>query len=103
MPIINIIKSATLDGVIPVEMDITELNFKLRAKDMIRLPEHPGSTIRGALGHGLYNVCCSLRNNSCEKCNLEVIVLIPFCSIPFSPVRSGRIVLLVSTINPDPL
>lgn len=74
-------------GVIPVEMDITELNFKLRAKDMIRLPEHPGSTIRGALGHGLYNVCCSLRNNSCEKCNLRSNCAY---SLLFNPFLAGK-------------
>jgi len=70
-----------------MDMDITVLEFKLRVKDNISLPEHPGSTFRGAFGHGLYNICCSLRNKICDKCNLKSNCAY---SLLFNPFLTGK-------------
>ena len=70
-----------------MDMDITVLDFKLRAKEEIKLPEHPGSTFRGAFGHGLYNICCSLRNKICDECNLKSNCAY---SLLFNPFLTGK-------------
>ncbi len=70
-----------------MDMDITVLRFKLRAKEDIKLPEHPGSTFRGAFGHGLYNICCSLKKKQCDKCNLKSACAY---SLLFNPFLTGK-------------
>lgn len=70
-----------------MDMDITVLDFKMRAKEEIKLPEHPGSTFRGAFGHGLYNICCSLSNKICDECNLRSNCAY---SLLFNPFLTGK-------------
>ncbi|MCK8826435.1 CRISPR system precrRNA processing endoribonuclease RAMP protein Cas6 [Natroniella acetigena] len=54
-----------------MELSITQLSFKLIAKQKIKLPKHPGSTFRGAFGHALRKLSCNVRNEECKDCNLN--------------------------------
>ncbi|MCK4260570.1 MAG: CRISPR system precrRNA processing endoribonuclease RAMP protein Cas6 [Halanaerobiales bacterium] len=50
---------------------ISQYDFTLIAIEKIKLPDHPGSTIRGGLGHALRELVCSTKNNDCKKCLLS--------------------------------
>ena len=54
-----------------MELEVMSLGFILQAQDNIKLPEHPGSTLRGAFGHGLKTVACNLKDEKCKECNLN--------------------------------
>src|SRR5690554_338134 len=82
-------------GAIFMDMEITVLSFKLRALEDMKLPDHPGSTFRGAFGHGLYNICCSLKKKNCDNCNLRSncaysILFNPFLTAKEKADSSGR-------------
>ena len=54
-----------------MELNITTLKFKIMALEKLYLPEHPGSTFRGAFGGSLRKLTCSIDDTECEKCNLN--------------------------------
>lgn len=51
-------------------LQFTRLRFYLQAVDRIRLPDYPGSALRGLFGHGLRAVACVTRQPSCKGCAL---------------------------------
>ncbi len=73
-----------------MELDITQLKFKLKAKDTIKLPEHPGSTLRGAFGHALYEIACNLKEQECEKCNLNINCAYSLLFNPFLTTKEEK-------------
>lgn len=54
-----------------MELEITTLEFNLMALEDLYLPEHPGSTFRGAFGRSLREISCSFDNKKCKRCNLK--------------------------------
>lgn len=50
--------------------DLVRLRFGMRAVDPIQLPDYPGSTWRGLLGHGLRRTVCVTRQPTCKGCLL---------------------------------
>ena len=54
-----------------MELNITTVQFKIMALEKLHLPEHPGSTFRGAFGRSLRDISCSIENTKCEDCNLN--------------------------------
>ena len=70
-----------------MKLEIMSLKFILKARDNIKLPEHPGSTLRGAFGHGLKEVACNLPNEKCKECNLNNNCAY---SLLFNPFLLGR-------------
>jgi hypothetical protein len=54
-----------------MELEITTLKFNLMALEDLYLPEHPGSTFRGAFGRALRDISCNFDNKKCKECNLK--------------------------------
>ena len=54
-----------------MDLAITTLEFNLMALEDLYLPEHPGSTFRGAFGRALREISCSFDNKKCKECNLK--------------------------------
>ncbi len=54
-----------------MKLNITTIEFNIVALENINLPEHPGSTFRGAFGQALRELSCNFANMKCEKCNLN--------------------------------
>jgi hypothetical protein len=70
-----------------VELEIMKLKFTLQAEDTIKLPERPGSTFRGAFGHGLREVACNLGDEVCKHCDLNTSCAY---SLLFNPFLVGK-------------
>ncbi|RCW49889.1 CRISPR system precrRNA processing endoribonuclease RAMP protein Cas6 [Halanaerobium sp. MA284_MarDTE_T2] len=54
-----------------MDLAITTLKFNLMALEDLYLPEHPGSTFRGAFGRSLREISCSFDDKKCKGCNLK--------------------------------
>jgi len=54
-----------------MELEITTLKFNLMVLEDLYLPEHPGSTFRGAFGRALRDISCNFDNEKCKECNLK--------------------------------
>jgi CRISPR-associated endoribonuclease Cas6 len=59
-----------MEGLV-MELEIMSLKFTLVATQKIKLPKHPGSTLRGAFGHALKSLTCNIENTECQGCNLN--------------------------------
>lgn len=59
------------------------LNFQLKTLEDLILPEFSGSTLRGAFGNTLKNICCTQKKHDCHQCLL--ITSCPFGYIFSTP------------------
>ncbi|MCK8816751.1 CRISPR system precrRNA processing endoribonuclease RAMP protein Cas6 [Natroniella sulfidigena] len=73
-----------------MELEIISLRFTLIAKQKIKLPEHPGSTLRGAFGQALYQIACNMKEEKCERCNLSYNCAYSLLFNPFLTEREKR-------------
>ncbi|AGB40922.1 hypothetical protein Halha_0961 [Halobacteroides halobius DSM 5150] len=70
-----------------MELEIMSLKFTLVAEDTIKLPQHPGSTFRGAFGHGLREIACNIEETKCKECDLKSSCAY---SLLFNPFLVGK-------------
>src|SRR5690554_1419283 len=54
-----------------MQLKITQLSIIILPLEKIYLPEYPGSTLRGAFGHGLRKLTCHNKSLNCEGCTLK--------------------------------
>lgn len=51
--------------------NLTTLHFVVRQDDLLKMPEHPGSMLRGAFGTALRSLTCITDLPECKKCPLK--------------------------------
>ncbi|MFW6028820.1 MAG: CRISPR system precrRNA processing endoribonuclease RAMP protein Cas6 [Halanaerobiales bacterium] len=78
-----------------MDLNITILEFILLPQNKIYLPEHPGSSLRGAFGHGLRELTCHNKNKKCKECMLKdkcpySLFFNPFLTYKEKKMTSGR-------------
>lgn len=52
-------------------LEVTRLGFELVVERPIKLPEHPGSMLRGAVGWALKGMVCMVEDGDCGRCRLR--------------------------------
>ncbi|MDR1889002.1 MAG: hypothetical protein LBQ81_06450, partial [Zoogloeaceae bacterium] len=60
-----------------ISIPLARLRFQFTVETPVRLPEWPGSLLRGAFGHALRRLSCLTRQKECGGCPLR-----PTCPYP---------------------
>jgi hypothetical protein len=56
---------------------VARYEFRLQAREEVELPALLGSTLRGAFGHALKAIACSVSHQDCRRCLLTDVCLYP--------------------------
>ncbi len=68
-------------------LKVSRFEVVLQSNSEAILPALIGSTLRGAFGHALKAISCSVQHRDCEKCFLSEVCLYPTV---FEPVSNGK-------------
>jgi len=58
-------------------LTLARYEFRLQAREGVELPALLGSTLRGAFGHALKAIACSVAHQDCDRCLLRDVCVYP--------------------------
>lgn len=58
-------------------LTLARYEFRLQAREQVELPALLGSTLRGAFGHALKAIACSVAHQDCKRCLLRDVCIYP--------------------------